>query len=389
MNDLIERYRGVRARTVELCRPLSIEDHGVQSMPDASPAKWHLAHTTWFFETFLLNVFVPAYVGAPAVYQHLFNSYYNGVGEPFERARRGTLSRPTVAEVHGWRAAVDAAMERLLGGADPEVARLTQVGLHHEQQHQELLLTDVKHALGSNPLKPAYVADFRLPAAVDEDGWCAVDGGVVTVGHDGDGFAWDNERPAHDALLRPFRLATRLVTQGEVLAFVEAGGYREPSLWLSEGWDRVCADGWRAPLYWEATDEGWSRYTLAGMRPVEDGAPALHLSYFEADAFARWSGARLPTEFEWEHAARSVGTSLRQLTSVGWQWTSSAYAPYPGYVPYAGALGEYNGKFMCNQMVLRGGSLATPEGHGRRTYRNFFAPDKRWQFTGVRLCRDD
>lgn len=393
-----------------LCGPLGIEDHVVQSMPDASPAKWHLAHTSWFFETFLLKPHMAGYASPEPLYHHLFNSYYNAIGDPFERGRRGTLSRPTVAEVYAWRASIDAAMTSLLEDPTREVARLVEVGLQHEQQHQELLVTDLKHALGTNPLLPAYGDAKAHTSGAGASGWVGFDGGVTRVGHAGGGFAWDNEAPAHDVLLAPYRLAAGLVTQGEYLEFVEAGGYRDSTLWLSDGWERVSASGWAAPLYWSRDGDAWMYYTLAGRRPLDLDAPVSHVSYLEADAYARWRGARLPTEAEWEHAARSVGAQadgtflddgvlhpfgrresatyggLRHLLGEVWEWTSSAYGAYPGYRPFEGALGEYNGKFMCNQMVLRGGSCATPRDHVRVSYRNFFGPEKRWQFSGIRLA---
>ncbi len=381
-------YRSIRRRTVDLCAPLTVEDHVVQSMPDASPARWHLAHTTWFFETFVLAEWAPGHRTPEPLYHHLFNSYYNGVGEPFARPRRGTLSRPTVAEVLAWRRQVDDAMSALLEDACEEAHRITEVGLQHEQQHQELLLTDVKHAFASNPLKPVYDKAFGAPRSVDgSSGMTVFPGARVEIGHSGDRFAWDNEGPAHQVLLRPYALAAELVSNREYLAFVEAGGYRDPALWLSDGWDTLNAGEWVAPLYWWREGDAWWTYTLAGAAPVDLDGPATHISFYEASAYASWRGRRLPTEAEWEHAMRS-DQGLAESAGTAWEWTRSSYGPYPGYRPYAGALGEYNGKFMCNQFVLRGGSNYTPEGHARLTYRNFFAPDKRWQLTGIRLADD-
>jgi len=384
----VDCYRSIRRRTVDLCAPLTVEDHVVQSMPDASPARWHLAHTTWFFETFVLAEWAPGHRTPEPLYHHLFNSYYNGVGEPFARPRRGTLSRPTVAEVLAWRRQVDDAMSALLEDACEEAHRITEVGLQHEQQHQELLLTDVKHAFASNPLKPVYDKAFGAPRSVDgSSGMTVFPGARVEIGHSGDRFAWDNEGPAHQVLLRPYALAAELVSNREYLAFVEAGGYRDPALWLSDGWDTLNAGEWVAPLYWWREGDAWWTYTLAGAAPVDLDGPATHISFYEASAYASWRGRRLPTEAEWEHAMRS-DQGLAESAGTAWEWTRSSYGPYPGYRPYAGALGEYNGKFMCNQFVLRGGSNYTPEGHARLTYRNFFAPDKRWQLTGIRLADD-
>jgi len=381
--ELAERYPRVREASASLAADLSAEDCALQSMPDASPVKWHLAHTTWFFETFVLQRFAAGYRAFHPAYRVLFNSYYNAVGEQFSRPQRGMLSRPSLDDVRAYRASVDAGMARLLGGPtlSGEALGLVELGLHHEQQHQELILTDLKHLLSLNPLEPAYGSVAPHPAA---DGaplaWRAFDGGEADAGHDGAGFCFDNEMPRHRVLLVPFEIASRPATNAELLAFVEDGGYRRPELWLSEGWALASAQGWRAPFYWRRRDGGWHEFTLRGSAPLDPGAPAVHLSHFEADAFARWAGARLPTEFEWERAAPRAGEV--------WEWTSSSYGPYPGYRPAAGAVGEYNGKFMSNQYVLRGGSCGTPPGHARLTYRNFFPSAARWQFSGVRLARD-
>jgi ergothioneine biosynthesis protein EgtB len=405
--SLLDDYRAVRARTLALAEPLSAEDQMVQSMPEASPTKWHLAHTTWFFETFVLTPLGAGYRPVDARYGFLFNSYYEGVGPRVERARRGQLSRPSLAEVLDYRRRVDREVERLLAtDVAPEAAATIELGLHHEQQHQELLLTDAKHALGLQPLRPAY---GPLPAAPPRPVGAAAparfrrfEAGVVSVGHEGTGFAFDNEGPRHRHLLEAFAIAERPVTSGEYLAFMRDGGYARPELWLSDGWHRVETDRWRAPLYWEERDGGWGLYTLAGLRAVDPDETVAHVSYFEADAFARWAGARLPTEEEWEHAA-SGGPLTGHFADAGrfhpgpaadgmfgdvWQWTRSAYLPYPGYRPPAGPIGEYNGKFMSGQMVLRGGSCLTPAGHIRATYRNFFSPETRWQMSGIRLARD-
>jgi ergothioneine biosynthesis protein EgtB len=408
-------YEKVRAQTGQLCAPLQVEDHVVQSMPEASPAKWHLAHTTWFFEAFILEPACPGYRPFHPDFNYLFNSYYNAAGERLPRPRRGLLTRPSVGEVYRYRAHVDAAMRRLLRAPSPLVAERTALGLNHEQQHQELLLTDLKHAFFGNPLRPAYreagMVAARPGGWADTPAklrWLAYPAGLRWLGHAGPGFAYDNEGPRHQAFVHTFELASRLVTNGEFRTFAEDGGYRRPELWLSDGWAARQAQGWSAPLYWEPRGGRDWHFTLDGMAPLEEHAPVCHVSYYEADAYARWAGARLPTEAEWEAAALDcpvAGTfldsgRLRPATAPAeeagpvqmfgdvWQWTSSPYVGYPGYRPPEGALGEYNGKFMCNQFVLRGGSCATPAGHVRRTYRNFFPPDARWQFAGLRLARD-
>jgi ergothioneine biosynthesis protein EgtB len=412
VNSLAERYRVVRQQTEHLCEPLATEDYVVQSMPDVSPTKWHLAHTSWFFETFILKPHAAGYREIDPTYAFLFNSYYTQAGERHCRAQRGYISRPTVAEVHAYRAHVDDAMQQLLAAASTEqratLQPLIEIGLNHEQQHQELMLTDIKHVFSVNPLRPVYREQAPArPADVRPLEWICFPGGLHEIGHGGEGFAYDNESPRHRVYLEPFALASRPATNGEYLAFMEDGGYRRPELWLSMGWAAVEQNEWSEPFYWERRDGEWWLYTLAGMRRVAPDEPVVHLSYFEADAFARWSGARLPLEAEWEVAAAGLprsgnfveqstghplpaggGPGLQQIFGDVWEWTQSPYTAYPGYRAPEGALGEYNGKFMCNQFVLRGGSCATPASHIRATYRNFFPPDATWQFTGVRLASD-
>lgn len=417
--ETLAAFRRVRALTEALASPLSAEDQVVQSMPDVSPTKWHRAHTTWFFETFVLSPELAGYRSPEPAYAYLFNSYYEQVGDRHPRPERGLISRPTVEEVGDYRCHVDTAMEEIIATATDEVfdrvSGVIDVGCHHEQQHQELLLMDIKHVLSCNPLDPRY--DVRPPAAetttrdraVDDATFIDFEGGLVDIGNGGDGFSFDNETPRHTVLLAPYRVANRLVTAGEWRAFIDDGGYSRPELWLSDGWAAVQSQGWDAPLYWQR-DDGWSVFTLEGRRPVVDSEPVVHVSHYEADAYARWAGARLPTEFEWEHAAGSTqaradasdaadelhlhptraerSRDLLQLSTEVWQWTASAYLPYPRFLPAPGALGEYNGKFMSNQMVLRGGACITPPGHVRATYRNFFPPAARWAFSGVRLAAD-
>jgi ergothioneine biosynthesis protein EgtB len=408
--ELADRFTQVRRRTAELCAPLSVEDHVIQPMPDASPAKWHLAHTTWFFERFV----APGEPFDPA-FDFLFNSYYEAVGPRVERARRGLLSRPALDRVHAYRAAVeDRVLRALADGAldDDALARL-ELGLHHEQQHQELILTDLKYALGTQPLQPAYRELPRGPRSAPEPlAWHAEPGGIVELGAGDAGFAFDNERPRHRVLVAPYRIATRPIANAEVLAFIADGGYTDHRLWLSDGWQLVKAERWDAPLYWQRAGDEWASYELAGVRAIDPGQTAGHLSLYEADAIARWLGARLPSEAEWEHAARGAELAgnfaddgrlqpdraaavssartapLAQMFGDVWEWTASSYSPYPGFRPLAGALGEYNGKFMSGQHVLRGGSCFTPADHIRRSYRNFFPPPARWQMTGMRLASD-
>jgi ergothioneine biosynthesis protein EgtB len=413
---LIEQFRQVRDFSTRLCRSLEPEDYVVQSMPDVSPTKWHLAHTSWFFETFVVKVWMPRYRSEVPQYAYLFNSYYNAAGDMHRRDLRGLISRPTVAETYRFRESIDQCVVQLLEKADDallsEIEPVLTLGLHHEQQHQELLATDIKHVFSQNPLYPV----FQPEAGASETGRIApqhfveFDEATIMIGHDGAEFSYDNEGPRHRALVPAFSLSNRLVTNGEYLAFMEAGGYTRPEFWLSLGWTTVNEQRWQAPLYWVKRDGAWWNFTLSGFRPVDESEPVTHVSYFEADAYANWDGARLPTEFEWEHAAAGVPlegnfvdgqrfhpapafgapdeSTLRQMFGDVWEWTRSAYLPYPGYRAVPGALGEYNGKFMCNQMVLRGGSCATSRSHIRRTYRNFFPPEKRWQFTGIRLARD-
>ena len=408
-----QSYRAVRSATRALAGALSPEDCAIQSMPEASPVKWHLAHTTWFFETFILSRKDPQRAPFDPAFRVLFNSYYNAVGDRHPRPQRGLLSRPALAEVLAYRDQVDDEMSTLLdtGALPAELRSLVELGLNHEQQHQELILTDVKHLLSCNPTRPAYQKNWPLtPIHSAKRLWLSVAGGLREVGHGGAGFAFDNEQPRHKVWIEPFQIASLPVTHGEIIDFIEDGGYRRPELWLSAGWDTVATRQWSAPLYWERRGSRWYTFTLHGMAPVERNTPACHLSFFEAEAFARWAGARLPTEAEWECAAEGVSLegnflesgalhplALReappqaapaQMFGDVWEWTRSDYAPYPGFRPAEGAVGEYNGKFMCNQYVLRGGSCATPASHIRATYRNFFPADARWQFSGIRLARD-
>ena len=387
VGSLAARFAAVRARTEALAAPLSPEDQCVQSMPDASPAKWHRAHTTWFFETFLLVPHWPGYREFHPRYGYLFNSYYVSHGPRHARPRRGMLTRPSSAEVGAYRAHVDAAMERLLADPPEGLDALVELGLQHEEQHQELLLTDILHLLAENPLRPAYDPTWREPAnAVGEPRWLAGAEGAVQMGHQGAGFAFDNEAPVHTNWLAPHRLADRLVTNAEWQGFMADGGYTTPTLWMSDGWAQREAEGWQAPLYWDRTADGWEQFTLAGLRAPDPAAAVRHISWYEADAFARWAGRRLPTEPELDAGLALPG--VQQATDTAWQWSGSAYRPYPGFVAAPGAVGEYNGKFMINVMVLRGGSQASPPGHARPGYRNFFGPEKRWQFTGLRLAED-
>lgn len=399
-----------RGRSLDLAAPLGIEDQAAQANEDASPTKWHLAHVTWFFETFVLTSYLPNYEIFDERFNYCFNSYYEAQGPRQPRAMRGLLTRPTCFEVRAYRAYVDEALQLLFSRGvadDGEVARRIEIGVNHEQQHQELLLTDILSLFALNPLRPAYRDGAPLRAHQEPQTltWTGFAGGRRTIGHAGEGFAFDNEAPRHEVLLRPFKLADRLVTNSEWLDFIADGGYRSPALWLSDGWARINGEGWRAPLYWEERDGQWLQMTLWGLQAIDRAAPVCHVSFYEAEAFARWAGKRLPTEFEWEAAAAQVpvcgnllgsgalrplaapqGEGLRQMFGDVWQWTQSAYSPFPGYRPAVGALGEYNGKFMCGQMVLRGASCATPDEHARATYRNFFYPHQRWQFCGLRLA---
>jgi ergothioneine biosynthesis protein EgtB len=405
-----ERFRRVRNTTTALTEPLEREDYVVQSMTEASPAKWHLAHTSWFFETFLLGE-TADYKPFHPQFKVLFNSYYQQVGAMHSRPHRGLLSRPTVDEVLNYRRHVDAAVDALLQAGDLEPSQLAvlETGLHHEQQHQELIVTDLKHMFSHNPLRPAYLAESPVHAEQEASvlSWVDHPGGLLWVGREGEGFTFDNETPRHRQFLQPFAVASRLVTCGEYLQFMADGGYERPELWLSEGWEAVRREGWSAPLYWERRADGWSHFTLSGMRRVDAAEPVVHVSYFEADAYANWTSYRLATEAEWEVLAKDLpiqgnflddrnfhptasagGDGVAQVFGDAWEWTRSPYAPYPGYRAAPGALGEYNGKFMVNQMVLRGGSCATPSDHIRASYRNFFHPGARWQYSGIRLVRD-
>jgi len=403
--EFAAKFKRIRAASESICKPLEIEDYVVQTMADASPPKWHLAHTTWFFETFLLKPHLTGYREFHPRYNYLFNSYYEAVGQRHPRPQRGLLSRPTVREIYDYRAHVDAAMADLIGQT-ADIEPLLRLGFHHEQQHQELLFTDFKHTLAQNPLRPAYQTRAPQPTAPASPlRWVDFGGGVVEMGHQSPDFHFDNEGPRHRVFLQPYRLADRLVTNGEFIDFIEAGGYETARHWLSMGWATVQEQGWEAPLYWEKIDGRWHCFTLDGLLPVDEAEPVCHVSYFEADAFAAWAGKSLPTEAEWETAAAgeqiegnfyesgrlrptvaAEGPAVRQLYGDVWEWTSSPYSAYPGYLPPEGAVGEYNGKFMCNQYVLRGGSCVTSADHIRPTYRNFFPPEARWQFSGIRLA---
>jgi ergothioneine biosynthesis protein EgtB len=407
--DLATRYSAVRAASGAIAAPLGAEDCALQSMPDASPVKWHLAHTTWFFETMVLEKFAGPHAPYRAAFRDFYNSYYNAVGEQFPRMQRGLISRPGLAEVLDYRRHTDEQMLALLRRPELPFAALAliELGLNHEQQHQELMYTDLKHLLSLNPFVPAYrTAGRKRSSPAAKLRWQAFEGGVVEIGHSGIGFAFDNESPRHRQFLEPYELASRPVTNGEYLAFVAEGGYRRPELWLSEGWATAQENRWEAPIYWRKCEGRWHEFSLNGLQPLEPSLPAVHLSHYEADAYARWASARLPTEFEWEHAADGMtisgnfaetdalhpvasddGPSSALFGNV-WEWTSSAYAPYPGFRAASGAVGEYNGKFMANQYILRGGSCVTPQSHIRASYRNFFPSYARWQFSGVRLARD-
>ncbi len=413
-SDLAQRFAAVRSASEALTAPLSAEDATAQSMPDASPAKWHLAHTTWFFETFVLESSQADFRPFHPDYRVLFNSYYHTVGEQYARPARGLVTRPGLDEVRRYRAHVDEALAGLLerGALDDAMLAVVELGLHHEQQHQELIVTDLKHLLSHNPTFPAYRPDCVEAEVepVERLGWLGIEGGTHEIGHGDPGFRFDNESPRHEVLLHDFELASRLTTNGEYLEFMSEGGYERPEWWLSDGWATVEERRWRAPAYWVRREGAWYAHTLGGLRRLREDEPVTHLSAYEADAFARWAGARLPTEFEWECVAQDApmkgnfvenerfhpspaasgepADGPRQLFGDTWEWTQSAYAPYPGYEPPAGALGEYNGKFMVNQLVLRGGSCATPNSHIRPSYRNFFYPDARWQFSGLRLARN-
>jgi ergothioneine biosynthesis protein EgtB len=411
---LPRHFRFVRQETEDFCAPLEVEDYGLQSMPETSPVKWHLAHTTWFFETFLLERHLSGYRPFNPHFKILFNSYYNGVGPRWTRSQRSLLSRPTVAEIYRYRAHVNEHMERLFQSAQAaslkDIAAVVLLGTHHEQQHQELIVTDLLHAWAANPLHPSYREMRSEEGDPAPQAWLTFPESLAWIGHEGCGFAFDNESPRHRVFLTGFQLANRLATNVEYLAFLNDGGYERPQLWLSDGWTARQAGAWTAPLYWEEREGEWSVVTLAGVRPLHPAEPVCHVSYYEADAFARWADARLPTESEWETAAADVPITghfldggrfhpavapgaedrgpVYQMYGDVWQWTSSPYIGYPGFQPAGGTLGEYNGKFMCNQFVLRGASCATPRSHARRTYRNFFPPDARWQFSGIRLAKD-
>lgn len=386
VDDLSDRFQAVRATMDTLVSELTEEDQCVQSMPDASPAKWHRAHVTWFFEQFVLVPHVPGYQVFDPTFGFLFNSYYEAVGPRHPRPSRGLLTRPGASAITQYRRHVDTAMRDAIPGLTQDIRAVVELGLHHEQQHQELLVTDMLHAFAAHPFCPAMIAAWREPAEPASASFVGFDGGLCAVGHDGAGFCFDNETPNHRVYLQPFAVASRLVRNRDWLDFMRDDGYRTASLWMSDGWSAVQQAGWTAPLHWRSVDGGWVQAGPGGLAPLNPDAPVRHIGWYEADAFARWSGHRLPTEFEWEVA--SASPSMHEMSGHVWQWTESAYRPYPGYRAAPGAIGEYNGKFMINQMVLRGGSVATPAGHTRPTYRNFFHPDKRWQFSGLRLAKD-
>jgi len=412
VSSLVSRFQRTRDFSRQLCEPLEIEDFVAQSMPDASPIRWHLAHTTWFFETFILKPLVPGYEPLEPAYEYLFNSYYNTVGEQFPRPKRGLVTRPTVAEVFAYRRHVDQHIAGLFEEVDAdkwgEVIGLIELGLNHEQQHQELMVTDLLHLFWQNPMLPRYLPDSLGPAKESSSlSWTTFFGGILEIGTTAEGFSYDNEGPRHEALLQPFQIADRLVTNEEYQAFIDDGGYRRAEFWLSQGWAWVQQNQVGQPLYWQTDSEGKTEFTAHGAAPLEDSRPVTHISFFEADAYARWADARLPLEAEWEVVASElpiVGNfaenmtlhpesptscdGLTQFFGDCWEWTASPYRPYPGYQPPVGAIGEYNGKFMCNQFVLRGGSCATSQSHIRSTYRNFFPPEAQWQFSGIRLAKD-
>jgi ergothioneine biosynthesis protein EgtB len=385
----LEAFHSVRQETERRAAPLSPEDQQIQSMPDASPTKWHRAHTTWFFEQFLLTPNVPGYKVFDERFAFLFNSYYVAAGPRHERPRRGLITRPSCDDVGAYRAHVDAGVAELIANAPQrtfdKLAQILEIGLHHEQQHQELITTDILHAFAQNPTNPVYEATWRMPRTSGNGGLAELPAGVHFIGHIGDGFCFDNEQPSHRELIEPVKISRALVTNGEWIEFIKDGGYSTASLWLSDAWAVVGAESWKAPGYWRERDGKWFRFTLGGLREIDPTEPVSHVSYYEADAFARWAGRHLPTESEWEVAARH--DLIDDAFGIVWQWTRSAYLPYPGYRAPEGAIGEYNGKFMVNQMVLRGSSFATPDGHARLTYRNFFYPPHRWQFTGLRLAQ--
>ena len=413
-DSLLKSYKKVRAFSHKLAKPLSNEDYVVQSMPDVSPTKWHLAHTSWFFEAFVLSKTINKYRSLHPQYNFLFNSYYVQVGERHSRPKRGLISRPTVDEVYEYRNYVDKNMLKLFKNLDDKkyakIAEVIEIGIHHEQQHQELIVTDIKHVLSENPLFPVYKKspENKKKSEKSKYSWIEFEGGIHSIGNEGDSFGYDNEFPVHKTYVEPFSLASRLVTNGEYLEFIKDSGYSKPELWLSDGWNTVSLNNWSAPLYWIREGSNWKQFTLGGLKKIDPNQPVCHLSFYEAEAFSRWAGARLPSEFEWEIAsigqktegnfvdngnfqpvaAKNTKGALNQMYGDVWEWTRSPYSPYPGYNPPPGALGEYNGKFMCNQMVLRGGSCATSKSHIRNSYRNFFPPDARWQFMGLRLAKD-
>lgn len=390
-SNTLELFERVRRQSLELLKPLSPEDACVQSMPDASPAKWHLAHTTWFYETFILELFEPNFTPHDKAFRDLFNSYYNGIGKQYPRDKRGLLTKPSLEKIKQYAAAITARILKLKGANKNKIANLIELGCHHEQQHQELIIMDVKHLLSCNPLKPAYKELITADAVQKNEIWMDIEGGIYQIGSEQRLFSFDNEKPRHDTYFKSFKIKKNLISNEDYLAFIEDDGYQKSQLWLADGWSLLQTENWVAPAYWEKIEGDWFEYTTKGVEPLDFNAPVCHVSYYEADAFANWADSRLPTEQEWEITAEFSSHSSNKISNLfnsRWQWTQSSYSPYPGFRASRETIGEYNGKFMSNQIVLRGSSIATPSSHSRTTYRNFFYPHQRWAFTGIRLCKD-